>query len=103
GAGASDDPNNGVDSDSNGRDIPSAVRTASVSFFSSMPTAEDDLWVFVLDDRLSDLTIDIGLIQFVLGDTGVDGVGLKFDYMLWLIGGGLALLLVARRVRRSER
>jgi len=102
GAGVSTDPDNGTDSDSNGEDLSGVVRTSVFTLSGATPTGEVDPFVTVPDDRVSDLTIDIGLIEVVLADTGIE----LRDYLVWMAGflaAGLALLSLDAATRSTTR
>jgi hypothetical protein len=101
GAGASSTPDNGADDDSNGADDIDEVRSAVLALVSSMPTLEPEGYYTVDDDRLSDLTLDIGLIELVLAETGMDAHK-ALRWMTWLLAGGIMLILAGRGVRRAE-
>ena len=102
GAGASTTPGDGTDSDSNGEDLSGVVRTSVFTLSGATPTGEVDPFVTVPDDRVSDLTIDIGLIEVVLADTGIE----LRDYLVWMAGflaAGLALLSLDAATRSTTR
>ncbi len=103
GPGVSIVPDDGTDSDSNGeKSTGFSVRTAVFSFFSQMPTGESEGPYTVTDDRLSDMTIDIGLIEDVLAYTGVD-IGPMLTWMMMLLSVGVWLMVADRNIRRERR
>ena len=102
GSGVSMNPDNGTDDDSNGADANGGVRSADLSLVASMPTLEPEGYYTVSDDRLSDLTLDIGLVERVLAATGFDPAT-PLRLMAWFLMLGFALLLASWRVRRSNR
>ncbi len=77
------------------------MRSAVLSLVSSMPTLEPEGYYTVDDDRLSDLTLDIGLVERVLAETGLDAER-AVNWMAWFIGAGLMLILASWAVRRTE-
>ena len=101
GAGASANPDNGLDDDSNGADAADGVRSAVLSLVASMPTLEPEGYYTVADDRLSDLTLDVGLVELVLAETGMDAEA-PLKWMAWFLGLGLTLILGSWAIRRTE-
>ncbi len=103
GAGVSDDPNDGTDSDSNALPLSvTGIKSAPVTLRAAAPVLEDDPASASLDDRQSDLTVDFGLfLGTPLAFTGAD-VDVPLRQAGLLVGLGLLLLLVARRRNEDE-
>ena len=104
GPGVSNTPGDGLDLDSNGQVMGLAIRSAVVSLVAQLPTLEVDAFSTVNDDRLSDLTVDFGLV-FELDTLAFTGADLEHPlvvaFLLVLIG--LLLLLIVRSRRRGGR
>jgi hypothetical protein len=99
GPGVSHVPDDGHDLDSNGDNAAMGVRTAMVTLYAKLPILEVDPWITVNDDRLSNLTIDFGLVQLdTLAFTGAN-VAIPSIVALWLLLVGVLLLLI-RPLRR---
>lgn len=102
GPGLSADPDDELDSDSNGLTLPDfSVWSGVVTLVAAAPVAEADPASVGLDDRMSDLTVDFGLVRSSeFADTGLAGSDL-LAFALALMGIGLFLVVVRRRGRES--
>jgi len=112
GAGISPDPDDEVDSDSNGVPLPgqavngvgfqlqlTGVQSAPVTLVAAAPTRDAQSASAGLDDRKSDLTVDFGFVRAPeLAFTGAD-VGEATRLALALLLAGLAMLVASRRRR----
>ncbi len=100
GPGLSSDPDDEIDSDSNGLTMPDfSVWSGVVTLVAAAPILEIDPATVGIDDRMSDLTIDFGLVKSSeFADTGFAGANL-LAAALALLAVGLFLVLARRRGR----
>jgi len=102
GAGASGNPNDGTDSDSNA--LPLSVlgmTSAEVTLRAAAPILEADQASKGVDDRQSNLTVDFGLFLGTPESLAHTGAELPLRQAGLLFGLGLVLLMASRR-RREE-
>jgi protocatechuate 3,4-dioxygenase beta subunit len=98
----SGNPDDEVDSDNNGLPLEDgSVWSEVVTLVAAAPMNEWDPASYGIQDRMSDLTVDFGIVEIVLGETGVEpktGIWTAVGLVL----AGFILLLVRRR-RGSRR
>jgi LPXTG-motif cell wall-anchored protein len=95
------DPDDEVDSDNNGLPLADgSVWSEVVTLVAAAPMNEWDPASYGIQDRMSDLTVDFGIVEIVLSETGVEPNAGIFA-ALGLILGGFVLLFIRRRRRES--
>jgi protocatechuate 3,4-dioxygenase beta subunit len=102
GPGVSNDPDDELDSDSNGLTLPDfSVWSEVVTLIAAAPMFEDDPASVGLDDRMSNLTVDFGLVRSSeFADTGFAGSNL-LAAALALMSVGVFLVVIRRRKREA--
>ena len=98
----STDPDDEVDSDNNGLPLADgSVWSEIVTLVAAAPINEWDPASYGIQDRMSDLTVDFGIVEIVLGETGVEprtGIWTAVSLMV----AGFFLLFLRRRQSRRE-